>query len=185
MKEIYKNLSKTMAHALRHDPKQYGLILDENGWLAIDILIAGLKSRSKKWNILDRNLIEAMIADADKKRYEIAGDRIRAVYGHSSPDIEISYEASEPPEILYHGTTPQVIDLIKVEGLRKMNRKYVHLSPDTETAIIVARRRTSQPVLIKIEARKAYKNGLQFYYGHDQVWLSENISAEYLNFEDC
>ncbi len=183
MKEIYKNLSKSMAHALRHAPEQYGLKLDNNGWISILDLIEGLKSKSRKWQNLDRDLIEVMIEDADKQRYQILDNRIRAVYGHSSEDIEITYEPSEPPEILFHGTTPKALDLIKPDGLKKMNRKFVHLSPDIDTAMIVAKRRTNKPCIIRVNAQDAFLNGIQFYYGHDQIWLSEDIPAIFLQIK--
>jgi putative RNA 2'-phosphotransferase len=38
--------------------------------------------------------------------------------------------ASKPPAILYHGTSPSAAKNIMSEGLRPMNRQYVHLSTD-------------------------------------------------------
>lgn len=35
-------LSQTVSHALRHQPDDYGLILDEGGWVLIDNLLAAI-----------------------------------------------------------------------------------------------------------------------------------------------
>ena len=61
-----------------------------------------------------------------------------------------------------------------------MRRQYVHLSPDTETAYMVARRRTSTPVIIVVHANTAHAEGVQFYRANAEIWLSERVPPEYL-----
>jgi putative RNA 2'-phosphotransferase len=89
-----------------------------------------------------------MIARSDKVRFEIKDDKIRALYGHSYsysssiPFTKIQKIASKPPDILYHGTSPSAVKNIMSEGLRLMNRHYVHLSTDKNTALQVGKRMT-------------------------------------------
>jgi putative RNA 2'-phosphotransferase len=50
------------------------------------------------------------------------------------------------------------------EGLRPMNRQYVHLSTDVKTAIQSGKRKTNlkegeQPIIIEISAIEAYNTG--------------------------
>src|SRR5690349_24541152 len=78
-------LSKTVAHALRHEPWLYELELDDEGWTPLDALVESLQRQGGSWAALSRPRIEAMIATSAKVRYEIQGDRIRALYGHSVP----------------------------------------------------------------------------------------------------
>jgi putative RNA 2'-phosphotransferase len=61
-----------------------------------------------------------------------------------------------------------------------LNRQYVHLSAEEETAIQVARRRTNRPVVLRITAREAYKQGIRFYLGNEMVWLAEAILASFI-----
>ena len=84
-----------------------------------------------------------MIARSDKVRFEIKDDKIRALYGHSSSILfnKIQKTASKPPDILYHGTSPSAAKNIMSEGLRPMNRQYVHLSTDKNTALQVGKRK--------------------------------------------
>lgn len=80
-----------------------------------------------------------------KVRFEIKDDKIRVMYGHSSsfiPFTKIQKIASKPPHSLYHGTSQFVVKNIMSEGFRLMNRHYVHLSTDKNTALQVGKRMT-------------------------------------------
>ena len=61
-----------------------------------------------------------------------------------------------------------------------LRRHYVHLSPDPETASLVGGRRSETPVIIEVHARQAHSEGLAFYRGNDQVWLSDPIPPSLL-----
>ena len=50
-----------------------------------------------------------------------------------------------------------------------MNRQYVHLSVDTETATQVGKRRDNQPVVLEINTKKAMENGIPFYIRNEKV----------------
>lgn len=154
-------------------------MLDDEGWVAADALISALQRRDRKWQNLTIADIETMMANANKQRYELADGRIRAIYGHSI-DQKLTKQPTEPPPILYHGTRPDVIDVIMIEGLRPMARQYVHLSADVETATIVARRRTGDPIILTVHAEHAFADGIQFYAETNGIWLSEPIPAQYL-----
>jgi RNA:NAD 2'-phosphotransferase (TPT1/KptA family) len=80
----YKKLSKTIAHALRHDPVFYDLILDEEGWTDLRALADALRKKYTRWENIDIKDIVEMNRLSFKKRFEIKEDKIRALYGHSS-----------------------------------------------------------------------------------------------------
>jgi len=81
----------------------------------------------------------------------------------------------KPPDILYHGTSPKFVKSIMNHGLLKMNRQYVHLSIDLDTAIETGKRKDRNPIIIKVDSKIAYDEGILFYKGSDKVWLSENL----------
>jgi putative RNA 2'-phosphotransferase len=182
MPDRYAQLSRTIAHALRHDPERYGLVLDKGGWVALDALVRAIACDSQ-WAALCEGDVHAMMAAADKQRYEISGRNIRAIYGHSIP-AKIERAPATPPDVLYHGTTRGALGPIRRDGLKPMRRQYVHLSTDAETAAIVARRRTSSEVIIQVKAKVAHNDGVIFQRGNDQVWLAKGIAARYLVFPD-
>lgn len=114
-----------------------------------------------------------------KRRFEIEGDRIRALYGHSVTG-RIAHGASRPPRVLFHGTSPAALAGILAEGLRPMRRQYVHLSVDQRSAVAVGRRKSAQPVVLEVAAGKAYDDGVVFRPGNEAVWLADAVPPRFL-----
>ncbi len=183
MKLDYTRLSKNISRALRHQPWIYELELDEEGWTDIENLLQGLRSEKSVWKNLSIDDLQEMIKLADKKRFQIENNKIRALYGHSLPG-KINKSESTPPEILYHGTSPKIIDQIRQEGLKPMNRQYVHLSTDEETALSVGKRKAKQPVILKILALQGSQNGVNFYQGNDLIWLADTVPSQFIIYNE-
>lgn len=175
----YERLSRTVAHALRHEPWLYELEVDEEGWAPLDQLVDALRRDRPGWSDLEVDDLEEMIRRSDRRRYEIRGRRIRALYGHSLPE-ELEKEPAEPPASLFHGTDPAALSDIRSEGLRPMGRQFVHLSVDRATAEEVGRRKAQEPAILHVDAGGAHADGVTFYAGNEKVWLSERVPAEYL-----
>lgn len=175
-----ESLSKEISYALRHRPEQYGIDLDEQGWASIEVLILALR-KQERFKDVSIDDIEEMIACSQKKRHEIQGGRIRALYGHSVGE-RINKEALMPPDILYHGTAHKYLASISAEGLVSKNRQYVHLSEDVATAILVGKRRDTNPVVLTVDTRRAWGDGVPFYFGGDGIWLADGIPPGYINF---
>lgn len=173
----YRRLSKQVSYALRHAPWKYGLELDREGWADLGQLLRALQARG--WPGLTAADLHEVLLHSDKQRFEISGDKIRALYGHSLPQ-RIFREPAPPPEVLFHGTARRFLPSIREEGLLPKGRQYVHLSVDVETALEVGRRHDPHPVVLKIQARRAWDDGIRFYRGNDRVWLSEAIPWQYI-----
>ena len=60
-----------------------------------------------------------------------------------------------------------------------MRRQYVHLSIDRATALAVGRRKSRDPVILRIDASAAARAGVAFYLGNDKVWLADEVPAEF------
>lgn len=174
----YSELSKEISHALRHAPEEYGLTLDEQGWVLVKDLIDTLKKQEKYSDLMLKDIAD-MIQVSEKKRHELTGDRIRALYGHSTEE-KIKKDAIQPPDVLYHGTAHKFLQKILQQGLIPKDRQYVHLSQDMETAITVGKRRDTDPVVLRIDALTAWKDGINFYRGNDTIWLADEIPAKYI-----
>lgn len=136
-------------------------------------------NEEKQWSELDIKDIIYVIENCDKKRFEIEGERIRALYGHSIPQ-KIIKEPLQPPEILYHGTTRRFLSMIKEKGLLPKGRQYVHLAVETDVALQVGKRRDDQPALLIINSRDAWNEGIKFYKGNEKVWLADFIDPKYI-----
>lgn len=172
-------LSRTISHALRHEPWLYELELDEEGWLEVEALFSALRSERPEWCELTEQDLMRLMEAADKERFELRAGRIRALYGHSTPR-RLRKVPAEPPPVLYHGTSPATATVILAEGLKPMGRQYVHLSVDRETAFQVGRRKAREPVILDVAAGQAHSTGVTFYGGNGQVWLADAVPASFL-----
>ncbi|MGI5322157.1 RNA 2'-phosphotransferase [Actinomadura nitritigenes] len=168
-------ISKYLAKHLRHRPERIGLTLDAGGWARVPDL---LDAAARHGFPITRAELEHVVAVNDKRRYALDGDRIRAVQGHSV-DIDLGLPAVPPPELLYHGTTDAAAPAIRREGLLRMDRHAVHLSPDPETARGVGARR-GRPVVLVVEAGRMAADGHEFRVSANGVWLADAVPPEYL-----
>jgi putative RNA 2'-phosphotransferase len=62
-----------------------------------------------------------------------------------------------------------------------MARQYVHLSAEPQTATIVGQRKDPNPIILKIDAKRAFENGVKFYFGNETTWLSDFVPPEYIS----
>lgn len=173
-----KYISKKMSYALRHNPDKYGIKLDEYGYTNLDHFISALNLVHRL--ALTRDDIATVIAQSNKKRFEIKDDRICALYGHSIPGI-IHHQEATPPAVLYHGTARRFLPSIQELGLLPMRRQFVHLSTDISTAYQVGARHDSHPVILAIDTKAALNAGFKFYVGNEQVWLADEIPARFFH----
>ncbi len=180
-------LSKTVSYILRHHPEDFGLKLEADGSVELEALV---KSLRRKFPELTENDVIELVENDSKGRFSLLADnnRIKANYGHSLENINPDYDAVKPPEYLFHGSRPEVKEDILAEGLQPMSRRYVHLSQTVDEALKVARRRTNNPVVFKVQAIKAYEDGLKFYKAGTQnrgqagveIYLTKEVNPEYL-----
>jgi putative RNA 2'-phosphotransferase len=177
MNKHHAETSKFLSFVLRHRPDAIGIALDIEGWVNLPELIAAAANNGKE---LDRDLIHAMIATSEKKRFAISEDglRIRAVQGHSTESVDINYVEKVPPEFLYHGTATRFMESIRKDGLLPGSRQYVHLSQDETTALAVGQRH-GKPVVLTIKALLMHEQGFKFFQAENGVWLVELVPAAF------
>jgi putative RNA 2'-phosphotransferase len=168
-------LSKFLSFILRHDPSKYNLKLDKNGYAQVKDVLSVLKDRFSQFK--EAELFSVIESDS-KGRFELKDDKIRATYGHSI-DVECPKENIIPPKVLYHGTSEGSAEVILREGLKPMQRRYVHLSESEEDARAVGLRHTFQPVILEIRAKEAHDQGLEF-FKEKRVYLTKEIPASFI-----
>lgn len=160
---------KQLSFLLRHD-KDY--TFDEHGYRTVQDLID-----NHGYSIEE---LDAIVETNDKKRYEYNEDKslIRARQGHSV-NVNVDLKEMTPPDILYHGTTTRFYSTILKEGIKKMNRQYVHLSDNYSTAVSVGSRHGSA-IVITIDAKKMKDDGCKFYLSNNGVWLTDYVKPDYI-----
>ena len=175
-----KRTSKFLSLVLRHKPETIGIELDANGWIDIDRLLEAMANHNKA---LTRDQLFTVVRDNDKQRFVVENNRIRANQGHSI-SVDLGLVPKPPPDALYHGTATRFLDSILKQGLHKMNRHHVHLSPDIETASSVGVRH-GKLALLTVNAKAMAEDGYVFYQSNNGVWLVEHVPPTYLRCDDA
>lgn len=172
-------LSKFLSYVLRHKPDAIGLTLEEGGWVDVDELIENANRNGKP---LSRQILLKIVAEDNKQRYSFNADatKVRANQGHSL-DVDLNLPVTLPPEFLYHGTAERNIASIREKGLIKQQRHHVHLSQDRLTAKQVGSR-YGKPVVLRILADNMVSNGFVFYKSDNNVWLTDCVPTEFIEF---
>ena len=170
-------LSKFLSRHLRHDPAGLGLTLGEGGWVEVDDLLAGA---ARSGFAFTRDDLEEVVRASDKQRFafDLTGTQIRANQGHSV-EVDLQLPVAVPPTELFHGTPERHLEAILRDGLFKMRRHHVHLSPDTQTALKVGQRH-GKPIIFRVDAVTMSADGYSFYLSANGVWLVDHVPPRYL-----
>lgn len=178
-----KRLSKFLALILRHKADEFGLQLDSEGFTDLENVWKLIEARYPGQYIFAD--LETVVAgdQQGKKRYEIQGDQIRAMYGHGQVR-EIVYESVQPPDVLYHGTSRTAVKSIRQTGLQARGRQYVHLTTNLEIASSVGNRHSSDWIILTIRAKEAYDAGIIFHQAEAEHFLTRKVPPEFIGIPD-
>jgi putative RNA 2'-phosphotransferase len=180
MKDRHTRASKFLSLVLRHQPGKVGLTLDREGWVSVSRLLQALAAHGLH---LTTDELQEIVRANDKQRFSLSPDGllIRANQGHSV-EVELGYEPTQPPPVLYHGTAERFLASIKRQGLLRGQRHHVHLSEREETATEVGRR-YGRPVLLRIASGEMHADGHLFFRSANGVWLTEHVPTRYIAFQ--
>ena len=166
-------LSKTISFWLRHNLDLFESF-SSDGYVSIDELVDKINSNSPHDFIIDKSDIENVSIHCFKQRTQIENDRIRAVQGHSSGDInddELLTLITEPLTDCYHATDKKSLKMIFSSGLKKMKRKHIHFAHDSNLL------RKDKKILIEVMMKEAMDDGIKFYRSNNNVILSPGIDG--------
>ncbi|MCD6319366.1 MAG: RNA 2'-phosphotransferase [Candidatus Desulfofervidaceae bacterium] len=177
--QTLKGLSKLMSYILRHRPDEFGLCLDEEGFVSLKELHQAI-TEDKNWSFVRKSHLMDVINFADRERFELKDGKIRATYGHSIP-VKLNYKPVTPPKLLYHATSRKAYPYILKKGLLPMGRQYAHLAVNKDLALRIGKRRDNKPVLLEIQAQKAAQDGIEFFCPNELIYLVKTIPPQYIS----
>lgn len=180
--KVIRQRSKFLSLVLRHQPASIGIQLDREGWTDIQILLSQMSKHRQKMSFGE--LLD-IVENNDKKRFQFSADgqKIRAVQGHSSAQVQRDYNPITPSDVLYHGTATRFVECILQQGLIAGTRHHVHLSADLVTARKVGQRH-GKVVIFQVDSIQMYQDGFKFYQAENGVWLTEHVPVSYLKILD-
>jgi putative RNA 2'-phosphotransferase len=164
-----KTASKRLSWLLRHGAVEEGLPLDPQGFASIADVLRLLRMR--------RDLLDAAVAQNDKKRFEIERDRIRAVQGHSAPvvdadAIEASWTEYLEDAPIFHGTSLTAAEAIATSGIHAGQRSHVHLAASVDATV---GKRANVDVLLLVDPVRLRAAGLPVYRAPNGVLLTRSV----------
>lgn len=170
-------ISKYLSYILRHKPENINLKLDKEGWADIQYIIDNSNME------LSYNIIKEVVDTNDKQRFSISedGKKIRANQGHTTNKVNITFKKEIPPIILYHGTKEEYLSSIMKKGLLPMERQYVHLSKDIETAKKVGDRRKGKTIILSINTKQMFADNIDFFLSDNNIWLVKKVNKKYID----
>lgn len=138
------------------------------------------------------DLLDIIINDKSN-RFTIKDNYIKANYGHSQNIYEDKRQEFIPNDVLYHLTFSNYINNILQEGLKPMTRKYVFVAINIEKAEEYNKKlkkirqtqkdNTITPVLLEIDGKLAYKEGIKFFTEKDNIICTKYIPSKYISIK--
>ncbi len=172
---LIERITRSLAFMLRHQPERFDLALDPYGWASVEDVLRALIEKLGEPISLDD--LRAAIESGDRPRYEIQGERVRALYGHS---IEVlPGEPAKPPEFLYVGIGSRDADQARQYGLRGGRRRFLHLTRSAEEAREAGRRTGPDYAVLTVFALDAWEEGINF-YDRQALFLAEEVPTPFI-----
>lgn len=173
-RESIAKASKKLSWLLRHGAEEAGVAMDAAGWVAVSDALKVVK--------IGRAELDLVIAENNKSRLEIAGDRIRACQGHSREGMPVTLEALEASwdlhegrESIWHGTHVAAARSIGREGILPGERTHVHLADGTESRV---GKRANVDLLIEVSPDRLRAAGFPIYRSSNGVLLCRRVPPE-------
>jgi len=171
---VNSRLSKLLALYLRHRPEEAGLQIDTQGFVRLDEMLRAVQER---YPVAQEGDIRRLVEEAQAPRFEIGERGIRALYGHSF-FVELDGEPMAAPQLLYMGCLRKEVARFRAEGIKPVDRYYVHLSLSREAAAERSHQ-PGDPCVIEILAAQAQAAGQQF-HKRGEVILTGQVSAQFV-----
>ncbi len=177
-----RKLSRFMSLLLRHRPARFPIHMDAQGYADLDEVMHFVRALPNfRWATYAD--LDAVLELPGRQRFERVEQTdgptlIRALYGHTA--VRPTYEPAEPPSVLYHGTAPDSLPEIERDGLHPMERRYVHLTVDAETARRTGLRHAGDAVVLAVDAEAAHADGIVFYHPVAEIYLCDHVPSAYV-----
>ncbi|MBL4848979.1 MAG: NUDIX domain-containing protein [Planctomycetes bacterium] len=166
-------LSKLLAYLLRHKPDAAGVTLDSEGWVDLDLLIAGVNEHQRLHFTLEPEFVLRVIEGPSADLFQLEGGRVRARSGHSVAGVSIPEpDGIQLPEFLFFGLEPDALEFCTgAQSLTAPPGRPFRLLSDEESV--------APENLIVVEALRAARQGVVFVEDED-AYCCERIPLRYV-----
>lgn len=175
-----EGLGRILAGMLRHFPENYGVRLNDHGWVKIYSIVPAIRARRKSFGWLTARHVESMALTDPKERYQVSKDHeIRASYGHTIPIEMDDLPTDDLPDVLYYQTTDEELEFIRETGISPSDKSWIHLSRTFRQAYVSGLYHMDAPTILGIDVKKLVESGKPVYRATDDVFLVREIPSEF------
>lgn len=174
-KKNAKQLEKLMAYILGRHPDEFGLVLDDQGWVRVRDLVKAI-SEEPGWGHVRKSHIHEVLIAGGEKPVVLDDERIRAVHLDDTPRRE---EDVCPPKILYHCLRRRAHAFVTQKGIRTSGHARLLLATTEELAQRIGKRRDAEPVLLTVQAHRAYAAGVKFSKYGELIYITDHVPLGY------
>ncbi|HLH86117.1 MAG TPA: RNA 2'-phosphotransferase [Thermoplasmataceae archaeon] len=176
-----EGVGRVLAGMLRHFPENYGVRLNDHGWVKIYAVVPVIRGQRRGYWWLTPSHIEALVKTDPKGRYQINKyGEIRAAYGHTIPVNMDDLPTDDIPENLYYQTTREEMELIRETGISPSDKTWIHLSLTPRQAYVSGLFHIDSPAVLEIPTEPLINSGRQIYRATKDVFLVQEIPPEYI-----
>ena len=169
-------LCRFMIYVLGHNPGEFGLVPDKNGFVILKELVQVMHEEEGWHNINQGRINEVMMSD-ERHYFEADENRIRAV--ERNWELNLDVPADHTPPILYTPIRRKAHYTVIERGLGQRENNYYVLSADKSMAERIGKRKDQKPVLLEIMAGKARDEGL-LVFSFSDLFLTNEIPPRYI-----
>jgi len=170
-----KQLEKFVAYVLGRRPDEFGLVLDDQGWIRLRDLVRAI-SEEPGWGYVRKSHIHEILITAAKKPVVLDDERIRAA---DRDDIPHREEGVSPPKLLYHCLRRRAHSAVAEKGIRTSGQAELLFATTKELAQRMGKRRDTEPVLLTVQAQRACEAGIKFLKYGEFIYIADHVPVEY------
>lgn len=171
----HKQLKKLMTYILGRRPDEFGLVLDDQGFLRLKDLLKAI-SEEPGWRYVRKSHIHEVLVTSGEKPFVLENDKIRAVCRDKVLQPE---DETIPPKLLYHSVRARAYPVVYKEGIIPLGQPKVFLATTQELAQRMGKRRDPAPVLLTVHAQRASEAGVRFSKYGEFIYITDHVPAGY------
>jgi len=168
-----QRLSKLIAYILERRPDEFGLVVDQKGYVKVKELLKAVHEEAG-WKYVRRSHLDEILITVSDPPFEISDQFIRARHREHLPDKVL---IRNPPKLLYTCIRRKAYPYVTDKGIFPLGYPQVILSSSRELAVRMGKRIDPSPVLLTVQVDQSVAKGIVYLQAGETLYLAEFIPA--------
>jgi putative RNA 2'-phosphotransferase len=168
-------LASLMSFILGHRPDEFGLVPDAEGHITYKELLWAVHEEPGWGHVRQSHIAEVLIGKGGSL-FEWDENRIRAIDRRWALDLE--NPSLNVPKILYACVRRRAHAYVMEQGLK--SDAFLVLTPDSDMAMRIGRRKDPKPVLLEIMTGPAREEAVPF-YSFGELFLAREVPPRFIS----